>query len=71
VEGVTGVAEARFLHSRSEAGIAYDVVVSDLVGMKHLWVVPFGVDPDLAKVLYRERWSARPVSRRRLLSFPA
>ncbi len=54
VKGVSGVSEARFLHSRSEAGIAYDVVISDTVGMKDLWVVPFGVDADLAKVLYRE-----------------
>ena len=52
LEGVRAVSEARFLHSRTEAGIAYDVVVSDLVGMKDLWIVPFGVDADLAKVLY-------------------
>jgi hypothetical protein len=55
LEGVSGVAEARFLHSRSEAGVAYDVVISDLVGMKNLWVVPFGVDNDLGKVIYRDR----------------
>jgi len=52
LEGVRAVSEARFLHPRTESGIAYDVVISDLVGMKNLWVVPFGVDADLAKVLY-------------------
>lgn len=52
VEGVTAVSQSRYLHSRSEYGTAYDVVVRDLVGMKHLWVVPYGADPDLAKVLY-------------------
>jgi putative ABC transport system permease protein len=52
VDGVSAVSEAKYLRSRSEAGIAYDVVISDLVGMKNLWVVPFGVDEDLVKVLY-------------------
>ena len=54
VEGVNAVSEVQYLHSRSEAGTAYDVVISDLVGMKNLWVVPFGVDSDLAKVIYRQ-----------------
>ncbi len=49
VEGVERVARAIHLRGRSEEGIAYDVVASDLVGMKHLWVVPFGVDPSLAE----------------------
>jgi hypothetical protein len=48
VIGINKVASAIHLRSRSAEGIAYDVVASDLVGMKHLWVVPFGVDPDLA-----------------------
>ena len=52
IEGVKAVSEVRFLRSRSDAGIAYDVVISDVVGMKNLWVVPFGADRDLAKVLY-------------------
>jgi len=52
LDGVSAVSEVKFLHSRSDLGIAYDVVVGDLVGMKQLWVVPFGVDTDLAKVLY-------------------
>jgi putative ABC transport system permease protein len=52
LEGVRGVSEVKFLHSRSESGIAYDVVISDLVGMKDLWIVPFGVDADLANVVY-------------------
>ena len=49
--GVDRVARAVHLRGRSEEGIAYDVVASDLVGMKHLWVVPFGVDPDLEDVI--------------------
>lgn len=52
IEGVKCVSQVRFLHSRSEDGIAYDVVASDLVGMKDLWIVPFGVDSDLTRVLY-------------------
>jgi ABC-type lipoprotein release transport system permease subunit len=49
--GVERVARAVHLRSRSAEGIAYDVVASDLVGMKHLWVVPFGVDPDLEEAI--------------------
>lgn len=52
VQGVEQVAEARFLHSRTEFGVAHDVVMSDLVGMKQLWLVPFGIDPELETVLY-------------------
>ncbi|MDO8539279.1 MAG: FtsX-like permease family protein, partial [Opitutaceae bacterium] len=55
VAGVTAVSEVRNLRSRSQAGIAYDVVMSDLVGMKQLWVVPFGVDADLPAVIYADR----------------
>jgi len=60
VDGVTAVAEIRYLRSRTEAGLAYDVVASDLVGMKDLWLVPFGVDTNFAKVLYLDRivWQA-------------
>jgi len=54
--GIERVASAINLRSRSAEGIAYDVVASDLVGMKHLWVVPFGVDPDLEETI-----SPRPV----------
>ncbi|MBV8880908.1 MAG: ABC transporter permease [Planctomycetaceae bacterium] len=49
--GIERVAYAVHLRGRSAEGIAYDVVASDLVGMKHLWVVPFGVDPDLAEAI--------------------
>jgi len=52
VKGVERVSEVRVLRSRSERGTAYDVVLSDLVGMKHLWLVPFGVDSDLPRVLF-------------------
>ncbi len=55
VEGVEHVAEAQFLRSRSQQGVAYDVVLSDLVGMKHLWIVPFGVDANIEKALYTNR----------------
>jgi len=55
--GVEAVSEIHFLRSRSEMGIAYDVVISDLVGLKRLWIVPFGVDADLAKVLYTNQVS--------------
>lgn len=51
IEGVERVSGAVHLRSRSAEGIAYDVVASDLVGMKHLWVVPFGVDADLPATL--------------------
>lgn len=52
VKGVERVSEVRVLRSRTEVGTAYDVVLSDLVGMKQLWLVPFGVDVDLPRVLY-------------------
>ena len=52
VKGVERVSEVRFLRSRTGSGTAYDVVLSDLVGMKHLWLVPFGVDAELPRVLY-------------------
>ncbi len=52
VQGVERVSEVRGLRSRTERGTAYDVVLSDLVGMKHLWLVPFGVDAELPRVLY-------------------
>lgn len=52
IQGVEQVSEVRWLRSRSEYGVANDIVLSDLVGMKHLWVVPFGVDADLDGVLF-------------------
>jgi putative ABC transport system permease protein len=55
IDDVETVSETMFLRSRSSRGIAYDVVISDLVGMRHVWIVPYGVDPDLAKVLYKDR----------------
>lgn len=54
VAGVEVVSETKFLRSRTPGGIAYDVVISDLVGMKHLWIVPFGVNVDFQKALYAE-----------------
>ena len=54
IDGVEAVAEARWLRSRTPGGIAYDVVISDLVGMKHLWIVPFGVDADFQNALYSQ-----------------
>jgi len=54
VPGMAAVSEVKFLRDRSELGVAYDVVAGDLVGLKYLWVVPFGADADLAKVLYSD-----------------
>jgi putative ABC transport system permease protein len=54
-EGVVAVSEVKYLRGRSQSGIAYDVVMSDLVGLKQLWVVPFGVDRELPEVLYTGR----------------
>ena len=54
IQGIIGIERvscAVHLRSRSAEGIAYDVVASDLVGMKQLWVVPFGVDPDLEETI--------------------
>jgi putative ABC transport system permease protein len=53
-EAELGPKAARVTHlrGRTEEGIAYDVVASDLVGMKHLWVVPVGVEPSLKDVYY-------------------
>jgi putative ABC transport system permease protein len=50
--GVQAVSVVRFLRSRSAQGRAYDVVISDLVGLRHLWLVPFGVDPNLSEVIF-------------------
>jgi putative ABC transport system permease protein len=47
VPGVRAVSEVAFLHGRSEEGVAFDVVAGDVVGMRQLWVVPFGVDSAL------------------------
>ncbi len=52
IPGVRGASEAAFLRHRSQRGIAYDVVLSDVVGMKDVWVVPFGVDRGFPDVLY-------------------
>jgi putative ABC transport system permease protein len=52
IEGVERSSTARFLRGRSEEGIAYDVIASDLVGMKNLWVVPFGVEDGLEETMF-------------------
>ena len=52
IEGVAGSARALHLRGRSEEGVAYDVVARDLVGMKHLWIVPWGVEASLAETFY-------------------
>jgi putative ABC transport system permease protein len=52
VGGVASSARAVHLKGRSDEGIAYDAVASDIVGMKHLWVVPFGVEPSLAETFF-------------------
>jgi putative ABC transport system permease protein len=60
LQGARSISEVRFLHNRSEQGIAYDAVLSDLVGMKHVWMVPFGVDTNLAQTLYTNQIQWRP-----------
>jgi ABC-type lipoprotein release transport system permease subunit len=55
IKGVQGVSEVRMLRSRTENGTANDIVLSDLVGMKSLWVVPFGADSQLTNALYTTR----------------
>ena len=55
VDGVERVSEVQFLRNRSQQGVAYDVVLRDLVGMKQLWIVPFGVDTNLPQTLYTQR----------------
>ncbi len=52
IEGVERSASVTFLRSRSEEGIAYEAIASDIVGMKRLWVVPFGVSDELAEAMY-------------------
>ncbi len=52
IEGVASASHVVQLRSRSQQGVAYDVIASDIVGMKHLWVVPFGVDGRLAETIY-------------------
>ncbi len=50
--GIRSFARAVHLKGRSEEGVAYDVIASDLVGMKHLWVVPHGVEGPLAETMF-------------------
>ena len=52
VEGVQSVSRVQSLVSRTQEGIAYDVVAEDVVGMKHLWLTAAGVDPSFPSVLY-------------------
>lgn len=58
VEGVQGVSRTRTLRSRTDRGIAYDVVIEDVVGMKHLWVTVFSLDRSFPDVGYTHgiRW---------------
>jgi predicted lysophospholipase L1 biosynthesis ABC-type transport system permease subunit len=53
--GVAVVAEVNHLRGRTRGGVAYDVVMSDLVGLKQLWIVPFGVDGDFTRAVYLDR----------------
>jgi putative ABC transport system permease protein len=52
IAGVKSFVRATHLKGRSEEGVAYDVVAADLVGMKHLWVVPHGVEGPLAETMF-------------------
>jgi len=53
IEGVGPYARVVSVRGRSRKGVAYDATASDLVGMKHLWVVPFGVEDGLAEAMVR------------------
>jgi putative ABC transport system permease protein len=52
VSGVGPVSEVVHLRHRGRQGTAYEAVLSDLVGLNHLWIVPYGVDADLTRVLF-------------------
>ncbi|MBI5369160.1 MAG: ABC transporter permease, partial [Planctomycetes bacterium] len=52
VPGVTAVSEVTVVMPRTREGVAYDVIASDVVGMKRLWVVPCAADAALEQVLY-------------------
>ncbi len=54
IDGVRGVSQVVSLRGRSSEGIAYDVILSDIVDMKHDWVHVWGVDPDLPGVIYAD-----------------
>jgi putative ABC transport system permease protein len=55
IPGVASFARATQLKGRTEEGVAYDVVAADLVGMKHLWVVPHGIEGPLEAAMYVEQ----------------
>ncbi len=52
IDGVASVSEVRQLRPRSNRGVAYDVVLGDVVGMKQLWVTAAGIDTDFAGTLF-------------------
>lgn len=54
VEGVEGVAQAVQLRHRSNRGVAYDVVIGDIVGMNQVWITLIGADDALAQTFYAE-----------------
>ena len=55
IEGVEKVVRASHLRGRTRRGISYETVASDLVGMKRLWVMPYGVGPEFAQAAYADR----------------
>lgn len=55
VPGVVRVSEVRWLRSRSEYGVANDILISDLVGLKHLWIIPMSADAELTQVAFTNR----------------
>lgn len=54
IEGVEQIARCMQLRHRTKGGVAYEASISDIVGMKSLWIVPVGVDENLEKVIYAE-----------------
>ena len=70
LSGVKSSARAVHLRGRTEEGVAFDVIASDIVGMKHLWVVPYGVDPSLEEAMYagQTQWEEGDASALRKLA---
>lgn len=52
VSGVRALSRAATLRHRTQRGVAYDVVVSDLVSLHSLWVTAVGADAALGDAMY-------------------
>jgi ABC-type lipoprotein release transport system permease subunit len=54
IDGVQGMSRCIRLRHRTRKGVAYEASMSDIVGMKNLWVVPVGIDDNFGSVIYSE-----------------